>query len=233
MTRDAKPDTWMPLVIGDYLKDTTRLTTEQHGAYLLLIMSYWVDGPPADDDEDLAAITGLDRKAWMKCRSKMERFFRVEDGRWRHKRVDEELERWTAKKQMYADRAAAGGRAKAAKSTSQADVKQQKSGEKSCIKAAPQPASTEVEGPTGHSTLCRQNDFLGPKEVRAAFVGAKGEEWTCSYIDRCAWRDVPTRALITRTGVAAVQISDALRALVRAKNPDIAGLTIEQQERAA
>lgn len=157
MSKEDKPDTWMPLVIGDYLKDTTRLTTEQHGAYLLLIMSYWVDGPPADDDEDLGAITGLDVRAWKRNRAKLERFFRIEDGRWRHKRIDMELDRWTEKKKLYAERAAAGGRAKAAKSsassTPQAEVKQTKTAEKSCLKSAPQPASVEVDAHRGQSTL--------------------------------------------------------------------------------
>ena len=233
MSKDAKPDTWMPLVIGDYLKDTTRLTTEQHGAYLLLIMSYWVDGPPTDSDEDLAAITGLDRKAWGKCRAKLERFFRVEDGHWRHKRIDQELERWTAKKQIYADRAAAGGRAKAAKSTLQAGFKQPKTTEKSCLNSAPQPASTEVDSPTGYSTLCRQNDFVGPKEVRDAFLTAKDEEWVRSYVDRCAWQDVPSRALIAQTSIALSNIESAIRAMRGNRPAALDGVAVVPKERAA
>jgi uncharacterized protein YdaU (DUF1376 family) len=196
MSNAAKPDTWMPLVIGDYLKDTTRLTTEQHGAYLLLIMSYWVDGPPVDDDSDLAAITGLDAKSWRKHREKLLRFFRVEFGHWRHKRIDAELERWAAKKVLYAERAAAGGRAKAAKSTPQAGFKQAKTGEKVCLKAAPQPASREEEGPNRPSSLSGQNEFSGPKEVRDAFLAKMDDHWVCTWIDPCGWQDVPERALI-------------------------------------
>jgi uncharacterized protein YdaU (DUF1376 family) len=55
-------DMSITLVIGDYLADTARLTTEGHGACLLLLMDTWRNGPPPDDDETLAAITRLTRK---------------------------------------------------------------------------------------------------------------------------------------------------------------------------
>ncbi len=86
----SKPDTWMPLYIGDYLQDTTRLTTEQHGAYLLLIMDYWTNGPLPDDDSSLAQVTRMQPAAWKKCRPVMARFFTIVDGEWCHKRIDEE-----------------------------------------------------------------------------------------------------------------------------------------------
>ena len=230
MSKETKPDTWMPLVIGDYLKDTTRLTTEQHGAYLLLIMSYWVEGPPADDDEELAAITRLDARAWKKAREKLLRFFRIEAGQWRHKRVDEELERWATKKAAYSARAAAGGRAKAAKSsaassassTPEVGEKQEKSREKGCLKSAPQPASREVDAPSGQSTLSgRRSDdepmarssslraWSGPADIRDEFARALGEDWVKSYLDDAEWQGEPERAIIPARQSAAIKITSS------------------------
>lgn len=45
-------------------------------------------------------------------------------------------------------------------------------------------------------------EFLGPKEVRAAFLAKLGEDWCGSYLDPCTWQDVPERALIPATGRA-------------------------------
>lgn len=86
-----KADVWMPLFIGDYLADTGRLTTEQHGAYFLLIMDYWRNGPPPDDECTLAQITRLSPDAWSIAQAKLKQFFSIEDGSWHHKRIDAEL----------------------------------------------------------------------------------------------------------------------------------------------
>lgn len=87
----AKTDIWMPLYIADYLADTMRLSTEQHGAYLLLIMDYWRNGPLPDDDAALSSITKLPQATWRKYRPILERMFNVSGGEWRHKRIDDEL----------------------------------------------------------------------------------------------------------------------------------------------
>jgi Uncharacterized protein conserved in bacteria len=105
MDKAPKTDTWMPLFIGDYLKYTARLSTEQHGAYILLIMDYWTNGPPADDDEELAVITRLDLRSWRRHRPKIERYFRIEDGVWRHKRIDAELSAAQGKSDKAAEKA--------------------------------------------------------------------------------------------------------------------------------
>jgi uncharacterized protein YdaU (DUF1376 family) len=105
----SRPDIWMPLFIGDYLRDTSRLTRDQHGGYLLLIMDYWVNGPLPDDDEQLAAIAKASSAEWTRLRPRLEPFFRVETGVWRHKRIDEERGKATAQIERH-ERLARSGR---------------------------------------------------------------------------------------------------------------------------
>ena len=81
----------MPLYIGDYLADTSRLTTEQHGAYLLLLMDYWRSGRLPDNDQVLAQIAKLSPDAWSNARAMLEQFFSIEEGYWVHGRVEKEL----------------------------------------------------------------------------------------------------------------------------------------------
>lgn len=87
----SKADIFYPFYVGDYRKDTARLSCEQHGAYRLLIDEYWVAGPLPDDDEVLARIVGLEVRRWRSHRSVVLAFFKLKGGLWRHKRIDAEL----------------------------------------------------------------------------------------------------------------------------------------------
>lgn len=87
----------MPLYVGDYLSATTRLTTEQHGAYFLLLLDYWKSGPPPDDDAVLAQIARMSPGAWRKARMALIGFFSIEDGKLIQKRVERERIRAAAK----------------------------------------------------------------------------------------------------------------------------------------
>jgi len=94
-----KVDAYMPWWIGDYLADTTHLTTEQHGAYLLLIASYWRNGGPLDADEKrLAATCRMTAGQWKRSRDTVLAFFRRENGMLHHKRIDAELNRANERK---------------------------------------------------------------------------------------------------------------------------------------
>lgn len=105
----AKCDVWMPLYIGDYLSNTGRLTTEQHGAYMLLIMDYWVSGRLPNDDNALAAITRLPLDKWLIVRKTLSRFFTVTDSEWIQERIESEKERAEYLSRVRAEAGSKGG----------------------------------------------------------------------------------------------------------------------------
>lgn len=92
MAKSSGAFAWMPMYWGDYFRDTFRLTTLEHGAYLRLIGSYWVGRKPLpDDDRVLASTAGVKAPEWRRLRPTMVGFFTVAEGVWRHKRIDLEL----------------------------------------------------------------------------------------------------------------------------------------------
>lgn len=74
---------YLPLFGSDYLADTSHLTTEEHGAYLLLLIAAWRQddcGLP-NDDRKLARITGLSARKWLAIKDTILEFWTVEGGR--------------------------------------------------------------------------------------------------------------------------------------------------------
>lgn len=73
----------IPLFGDAYLADTTHLTTEEHGAYLLLIMAAWRQDDCAlpVDDRKLARVAGLSPRKWGAIKSTIMEFWTVEGGR--------------------------------------------------------------------------------------------------------------------------------------------------------
>lgn len=83
---------YMPFYPADYFADAHHLTTVEHGAYFLLITTYWMKAAPLpDDDRKLAKLTKLTPSQWGEIREELADFFVVEDGVWRHKRIDADL----------------------------------------------------------------------------------------------------------------------------------------------
>ncbi len=79
---------WMPLHIDTYLADTGHLTAAEHGAYMLLIMTYWRDGGLPADERHIARIARMSKDEWAESRDMLASYFK--EG-WRHTRIDEEL----------------------------------------------------------------------------------------------------------------------------------------------
>ena len=95
---------WMPFYPADYLADTRRLTTEQHGAYLLLLMDSWSSGALPDDDSVLARVAGLDAESWARARQALAGYFEIADGKWVHARIEREREHAQAHAQASSSR---------------------------------------------------------------------------------------------------------------------------------
>ena len=83
---------YMPLYVGDYLRDTMHLSTEEHGAYLLILMTLWSRGGslPADA-ETLAQAARLAPRRWAAAGPKVLALLTVEGGQVTQKRLAAEL----------------------------------------------------------------------------------------------------------------------------------------------
>ena len=144
MSSPSKTDIWMPLYVADYLADTSRLTTIQHGAYILLIMDYWRNGSLPDDDSILAQITRMQPDAWSIARASISKFFCIENGHWIHGRIESEILKASVNSQKAHDRAtkAAAVRWGKENATSNATSNAQELLD-SCPSPSPSPSPTE------------------------------------------------------------------------------------------
>lgn len=83
----------LPLFTDAFIGDTLHLTTEQIGAYMLLLMTAWrtKDCSLPDDDKYLARVCRMDTKAWGKNRDVLRQFWkRNENGKLVQGRLSDE-----------------------------------------------------------------------------------------------------------------------------------------------
>jgi uncharacterized protein YdaU (DUF1376 family) len=107
---------FMQLYVADYIGDTLHLTTEQHGAYLLLLMAMWRTGGTLPNEEHkLARIVGLSPARWRRVGGDVLAFFDVTDEQITQKRLMKEIEKVKEKSAKRAEAGAKGGAAKALK----------------------------------------------------------------------------------------------------------------------
>lgn len=126
---------FMQLYVADYLGDTRHLTTEQHGAYLLLLMTMWrSEGVLSDNPVKLARIAGLTPSRWLKICAEVLEFFTPCDGGFTQKRLSAELSIAEEKSQKRSQSGKAGARAKALKSNKLASANASRS-----LKHSPEP----------------------------------------------------------------------------------------------
>lgn len=92
---------FMKFYISDYLIDTQHLTTLEHGAYLLLIMTYFQTGKSLpDNDRKLSQFCKLSVAKFLKVKTVLKEFFFISDGKWVHKRVEKEIDEMLKKSDL-------------------------------------------------------------------------------------------------------------------------------------
>ena len=171
----TKVDLWMPIYIGDYLSATSRLTTEQHGAYLLLIMDYWKNGPLPDDHSVLAQITRMSNDAWSNASSIVLAFFKHEGKHYHHKRIDAELALAATQKERRVARAKSG----AAKRWGNDASSNASSNQQAMLKQCPSP-SPYVPNGTNTSKAPKSDDLEG-KELRGRVWNGYSVAYAAKY----------------------------------------------------
>ncbi len=93
----AKSDVniWMPLYIGDLLRDTAGMTTEMIGAVVLLYVRIWSKGSSLpDNNEKLARICQMPTERFAEIREDISFLFDVQDGDWTHHDLLVERAKW-------------------------------------------------------------------------------------------------------------------------------------------
>lgn len=147
---DKRADIWMPLYVADYLADTVHLSTEEHGAYLLLLMYAWTNGGelPGQDDR-LRRITRMDSEAWSASGEELKSFFYLdpETGVYRHHRIDTEI----AKALNNVEQRSKAGKASAAKRAAERAAQQNGNGNSTDVAtgdATNVPTDSSTEGST-------------------------------------------------------------------------------------
>jgi len=82
---------YISINISDYLADTWHLTTEEHGAYLLLIMNYWQTEKPIPENR-VQGVIRLDNDRYTSVMGNLKEFFNEdENGAWYHGRIEADL----------------------------------------------------------------------------------------------------------------------------------------------
>lgn len=104
----------MQFYVGDYLNKTLHLTTEQHGAYLLLLMALWNAGAVLPNDAaKLARIARVSPKRWGAVWAEISPFFTLTDEGITQDRLTKERQKVLSLSQERKTAGSKGGTAKA------------------------------------------------------------------------------------------------------------------------
>lgn len=172
---------YMQLYIADYLADTMHLSTEEHGAYLLLMFNYWQTGRPIPKNR-LAKIARLSNDRWIAVEASLKEFFNDNGTEWSQERIERDLE---AVKTSISQKSAAG-KASAQARKAKKSTKDQRNGN-GCSTGVNQPLEQNANGnPTNKDTdTDTDTDLINKtreREAREPDVEQHGENSCQEYL---------------------------------------------------
>jgi len=169
---------YMQLYVADYLADTAHLTTEEHGAYLLLIFNYWQTGKPIPKNR-LARIAKLSNDRWTDVERTLSELF-IDDGEtWAHKRIESDLAMIAESQEQ---RSAAGkASAEARKRAKSKENKKAISERSSAVEQKTNDRATTVERPLNDRSTNKETDTdteLNTTDPNGSDASASAEQKT-------------------------------------------------------
>ncbi len=178
---------YIQLYVSDYLADTQHLTTEEHGAYMLLIFSYWQTGKPLKVSR-LQTLARTFNERWPDVKETLSEFFTESNGEWIHSRIEEDLDKVKAKSIKNSEAGKASALARALK-------KQQESNDCSTnvvtnvpTKRQPKANHTDTDTDTDTDTiyivesLQYLNDVTGRQFKKSSELSARLKEYSIDDI---------------------------------------------------
>lgn len=156
----ADPKAFMPLYVGDYMRDTGHLVAEEHGAYLMLLMQMWVRGGqlPADETR-LRLMANVAEDRWPDVWAAIAGFFRESGSHIIQPRLAAELEKARKQKQRRIDQARRAAEARWSDHTPDAG-----SNAGSNADAVPEECPSPSPSPSGRDSLAA---LVAPARARA------------------------------------------------------------------
>ena len=193
---------FMPLYVGDYLGDTVHLSTLEHGAYLLLLMTLWrAGGSMPADDKYLSRCCRLSSVQWSRVKPVVLPMFDVQQGTLTHGRLTKELDRHTYFIQQKRSAGSLGGKANALKYN----------------KVRVAGAKAELKKPEPEPYINIIGVRFAEESLRREAVQLMGEPWVRSYLDPSKW-DEAHLTITARSRLSSDALSSALRGVLRGRS---------------
>ena len=136
-----KINTWMKIYPVDYLNGTKRMTYEEKGVYIDLILEYWDNGGPLGNEKKMKSFLSISAHRWNKVKENVLEKFYEKDGVFHHERIDKEIAQAIERR----EKARKGGVAKAKKQAPVQAARQ--AARKHCYRASsPGPSPSPLQG---------------------------------------------------------------------------------------